>query len=296
MNPKFKPLLADDVDFAKLNFSLGLLGSPKLDGIRAIGGDGILISRSLKPIPNLFVQELFRLAKDLDGELIAGDPTSPTVYIDTYRAVMKKDGEPDVTFYVFDHVGSPTAPYIDRRNLAAEALRRMGKLAKVVLLEQIPLSSLEAVNNYEAEKLALGYEGIMLRAQGHQYKFGRATATSNTLLKVKRFTDSEATIVGFEEEMENRNAATVNALGHTERSSHAENKFGKGRLGALICELPSGARFNIGTGFSHAVRQEIWDQRDKALGKQVVFKHFLVGAIDLPRFPTFKGFRSPLDL
>jgi len=53
-----------------------LLGSPKLDGVRALMFEGVLVSRSLKAIPNVFLQKkaLADVAHGLDGELIVGDP------------------------------------------------------------------------------------------------------------------------------------------------------------------------------------------------------------------------------
>ena len=98
----FRPMLADTAtDISKLKFPL--LVSPKLDGIRAIVIDGILMSRSLKPIPNRYVQNLFsRLPNGTDGELILGNPTEDP-YRATVSAVMSEDGKPDVYFYVFDN-------------------------------------------------------------------------------------------------------------------------------------------------------------------------------------------------
>lgn len=77
----FKPMLGKDADFNKLRFPL--LASPKLDGVRAIIINGVVMSRSLKPIPNKHIQTLFADCEYLDGELIVGDPTSKTVYKDT---------------------------------------------------------------------------------------------------------------------------------------------------------------------------------------------------------------------
>jgi DNA ligase-1 len=116
------------------------------------------------------------------------------------------------------------------------------------------------------------------------------------LIKVKQFTDDEATVIGFEEEFENLNEATVNALGHTERSSHQANKRGKGTLGALVCVTKDGAEFRIGTGFKRDERQALWDRRDTLPGSTVKFKSFLIGVKVAPRFPTFLGFRDSIDM
>ncbi|HQG29101.1 MAG TPA: ATP-dependent DNA ligase, partial [Candidatus Ozemobacteraceae bacterium] len=99
-----------------------------------------------------------------------------------------------------------------------------------------------------------------------------------------------------EERMHNANEATVNALGHTERSSHKENKSGRGDLGALILTTEDGLEFNCGTGFDNATRREIWDNRDQYMGQFAKIKSFLIGVKDKPRFPVFLGFRDASDM
>ena len=86
----FRPMLASHCkDTSKLKFPV--LVSKKLDGVRASMQGGILLSRSLKPIPNVHVQEMFKgLPEGLDGELIFGDPCSPTAYRDTVSIVIDR--------------------------------------------------------------------------------------------------------------------------------------------------------------------------------------------------------------
>lgn len=302
----FKPLLAKEADFSLIDTWVTDTGaaawciSPKLDGIRALVHQGVVMSRKGIPIPNAHVQALFGRPEfeHLDGELIVGEPNDPDVYTRTYSGVMKSTGAPKVHLFVFDHTERPCLDYA-QRHLAARRVV-FGNIADpVYMLDQHPVASEEECRKMEEFFLAGGYEGAMLRRMfgpKSQYKFGRSTAREGTLLKVKRFTDSEATIVGFEEEMANNNEAVKDALGHTKRSSHAENKAGKDRLGALVCELPNGVRFNIGTGFDAKQRESFWYHRQDLLGRLVTFKHFEIGAQEAPRFPVFKGFRDPIDL
>jgi DNA ligase-1 len=49
---KFKPMLASDCGGIE-NVRFPVIASPKLDGVRALVIDGALMSRSLKPIPNV---------------------------------------------------------------------------------------------------------------------------------------------------------------------------------------------------------------------------------------------------
>lgn len=149
----------------------------------------------------------------------------------------------------------------------------------------------------EEHYVSLGYEGVMLRHPDGLYKHGRSTAKEGWLLKLKRFEDGEARVVGFTELMHNANEAKLNELGHLERSSHKAGKVGKQTLGALtVKDLKTGVEFEIGTGFTASQRQELWNVGDNLLGRVVKYKSQPTGVKDKPRFPVFLGFRDPRDL
>lgn len=286
------PMLADK---APANIQFPILASAKLDGVRGIVEKGVLISRSGKPLPNRQLQVYFANHPELnglDGEVIVGDPTAKDVYRRTNSEVMSRDGNPDFTFYVFDDVTNPSWPYSRRAKMMATKWAD-----RVQFIEQKLIANQDELTIYEEQALALGYEGLVLRAPEGHYKFGRSTAKEGLLLKLKRFADDEATVVGFEEEMENTNVATKDAFGHTERSSHKDGMVGKGRLGALVVkDVKTGVQFQIGTGFDAAERATFWQQRQKLVGKIAKYKHFTVGVKDLPRFPVFIGWRDKIDM
>ena len=102
MTKQFTPMLAAKLDFAKLRFPVD--ASPKLDGVRGLVRGGVVVSRSLKPLPNKRLQLKFGRPEleGYDGELIVGNPWSPTVYNDTIREVMTIDGPCTADYYVFD--------------------------------------------------------------------------------------------------------------------------------------------------------------------------------------------------
>ena len=291
---KFKPMLAascDDID--QLRYPL--LATQKIDGIRCLIIDGVAMSRSLKPIPNRYIQSIIgkREYNGLDGELVVGSSFQQAT-----SGIMSSDGEPDFTYHVFDLWDRAGATYYDRD----EDLRlHVAVLAspRVVALQTVAITSREELDTYSAEQLALGHEGIMVRSPSSPYKQGRATFKEGYLTKIKPFSDSEATVVGFEERMHNANTATTNALGRTERSSHKENLVPMGTLGALICSNQAkwpGVTFNIGTGFDDATRAYIWANRDRAIGTTAKFKYQAIGTVDKPRIPVFEGFRSAEDM
>jgi DNA ligase-1 len=286
-----KPMLACK-DASKIRFPV--YASPKLDGIRALVRDGVVLSRTLKPIPNQHVQRLFGRPEleGFDGELIVGAPYGDDVMQRTTSGVMRIEGEPDVTYYVFDLWDCPDVVFTDRY----EVLRENRKIASVLLLTQEKILTQNQLDEYEAECIAEGYEGVMVRDPYGKYKYGRATAKEGYLTKIKRFEDSEAVVVGVEELMHNDNEATTDNLGHTKRSTHAAGKRPAGVLGALVCETPAGVRFNIGTGFSAEQRALLWD-KPELIGKYAKYRHFAVtGVKDAPRFPVFLGFRHPEDM
>jgi DNA ligase-1 len=285
-------MLATDADLTKLRFPL--LASAKLDGIRAVVRDGVVYSRSNKPIPNKYVQRLFADFEHFDGELIVGDPCSKTVYRDTVSHVMSNDKEGfHVNFFVFDSVRDLSADYRERLRWLAEASENN---IGIVLHEQVEMRSLDELLEYEEECLEDGYEGLILRDASAPYKNGRSTVKEGYLLKLKRFQDAEATVVGFEERMHNGNEATTNELGRTRRSSHQAGKSGRGDLGALVCRTSEGIEFNIGTGFTDSERERVWLDRDQFLGRLAKFKFFPVGVKEAPRHPVFLGWRDGSDL
>jgi len=282
----FKPMLASAADLEKLRFPL--FASPKLDGVRAIVLDGKVMSRSLKPIPNLSAQYLFKHFEHYDGELIVGDPCAKTCYAETVSGVMRISGTPKVKFYVFDSVSKPAAPYGERRPMCAQ-------FQNIVEVPQYHLTSIDEVLKLEDKFLAQGFEGMILRDPEAPYKYGRSTVNEGYLLKLKRFTDSEFEVVGFEERLHNGNEAKLDELGRMKRSSHKENKSGLGDLGALVLQ-GDGFTFSCGTGFDDATRKYLWATRDTLIGRMAKIKHFEVGAKIAPRHPVFLGFRDSLDM
>jgi DNA ligase-1 len=292
----FKPTLAVNADFAKIQYPV--YASPKLDGIRCSIVGGKALSRTLKPIPNkhIYGQLSNHSLNGLDGELIVGSPTSPTCYNESVSNVMAFDKTPNYTYYVFDH-HELNGSFARRFQELLASLGQWGKYPQICLLEQNLLANKDDMLAYEAAKVEEGYEGIILRSPEAPYKFGRSTVKEGYLLKVKRFEDSEAEIIGFEEELKNGNAAETNELGRTKRSTAAAGLSGKGTLGAFqVRDVVTGVEFSIGTGLTAAQRGLFWQRQDEYVGKLVRYKHFPIGAKDRPRHPVFTGFRDRRDL
>ena len=286
----FRPLLAATVDLEKVKFPCYV--SPKLDGIRVLGMNGKAMTRSMKELPNRYIQSIFAsgIYDGLDGEIIVGPPNATDVYRTTNSAVMSKAGEPNFTYHVFDRWDRPYITFEARLN----ELRQMPAPYNVVLVRQVRVSH-EGLLEMENEWLNEGYEGLMGRSIDGVYKNGRATMKEGILWKLKRFADHEYEVIGFEERMHNGNVATVNALGYTERSSHQAGMVPMDTLGALVLKHDAGP-FRCGTGFTDEQRAQIWANRDTLVGRMAKIKHFEIGVKDLPRFPVFLDFRAQEDM
>jgi DNA ligase-1 len=302
MTYALKLMLAGKVqDIEQLRYPV--LGSPKLDGIRATVFDNFLYSRKMKRIPNINVQKMFglRVLEFADGELIVGSPTAPDAFNQTSSVIMSDDVKhPEIKFYVFDRI--PMERPMGFHDRLRDLQRRLEgtrpyEHGRVVVVPHQLISNADELRAAEEGWLEAGYEGAMIRSLDGPYKHGRSTWREGHLLKLKRFQDSEAKVLGFVEQMHNENEQTRDVLGRSKRSSHKAGKRGAGVLGALVVrDRKTGVEFEIGTGFDAAQRRDIWMARDAHLGLWVKYKFFPGGVKNKPRFPVFVGFRDKRDM
>lgn len=279
-------------DLTSLKFPL--LASPKLDGIRFIIFNGFAYSRNLKRIPNRRIQTVAKtLPHGLDGELISGSPTSPDAWNRTQSCVMKADSTDAFCFHAFDIVADE--PFLDRFTAVRSWCLSNGAHHICYVPHKI-IRSFEELAQYEGKCVREGYEGVMLRSLDGPYKYGRSTAREGSLLKMKRFDDAEARVIGVVEKMHNDNAATKDELGRTKRSSAKAGKRPAGTMGALKCRWLNGIEFELGTGFSDEERSRLWADR-KNFKNWPPRKHKYQGLTPdgKPRFPVDLGFRDPVD-
>ena len=289
MNPDFKPMLAGTLhDWDALTYPQ--LATPKLDGIRCVIRDGVPLTRSLKPVPNRYITSLLRGYPSFDGELTCG-----RTFQSSTSAIMSEDGEPDFTYTIFDLSEPPDVMYRQRMGQLhiAESVFAARHLR---FLYPVEVHSRRELEDLCARHLEWGYEGTMIRTPSGLYKYGRSTEREGWLLKIKPMEDAEATIIGFEEQYRNTNAATRNALGRLERSSHQAGLVAKGTLGKILVTNKQFGDFSIGTGFDDALRSELWAHPKQYLGRKVKFKYQNYGIKDKPRLPVFLGFRDARDL
>ena len=282
MSEQFSPMLAAKAPanlralFKDLPKGVQIVVQPKLDGVRALVRGGIVLSRSLKPIPNTYVQQQFGRPEfeGLDGELIVGSAKDGQTFRRTTAAVMSRAGDiPDLTFYVFDKLDWDGSPYRARRmdfvsvtaSWPAWSARRT-----IFPIEQHDVKTADELLAHYADFLSQGYEGLILRRDDAPYKFGRSTQTEAYLLKLKPTQDAEAIVIGVV--MRPR----------------------EGGLSALCCRNSEGQEFYIGTGFSDLDRLNMPDLN--LIGRIVKYAYSPGQYTAAPRHPVFLGFRDKRDL
>jgi DNA ligase-1 len=236
--------------------------SEKLDGVRAYWDGTTLISRLGNPFhaPDWFLAGL--PGTPLDGELWVGRRAFQRT-VGIVRRQDRTDLWKEVAYVAFD-APALDAPFEDRLASVRDHVARSGA-PYLRAHEHAVCTGLDHLRAELARVEALGGEGLMLRRPASRYEVGR----SLTLLKVKSFRDAEARVVG-----------------HQPGSGRH-----KGRLGALLVELPGGTRFAVGTGFSDAERAA-----PPPVGAVTTFRYQELSDGGVPRFPSYVGVRIDVTL
>lgn len=289
-----RPLLSCEVPLDKVKFPIYI--STKFDGIRALVIDGVVYSRSLKPIRNKHVQKLFGKPEynGFDGELIVGDIYAKDVFQKTTSGVMSEDGEPDVTYYVFDIFTNNTETYKERLYALNDKLV-LDQFPNVVATQQLYIKTKEELTELLSKEKVKGGEGLIGRNPNGVYKYGRSTPKEQLSIKFKFFEQCEFEVVGFNERMHNTNEQKRDELGYAERSSSKDGMIPTNTLGSLVLKYGDDT-FNCGTGFDDKLRKEIWDNKETYLGKLASIRYMSVGMDKLPRCPSWLGWRDLEDL
>lgn len=159
---------------------------------------------------------------------------------------------------------SPTASGAGLQFLAFDCLRFpdepfSARLARIPSSLRVEHSAIPAtgVAEFEGRMVASGFEGAMLRDPQAPYQPGRHRGT----LKVKSFETAEAHVVG-----------------HGDRN--------------LDLVTSEGVRFSVASGLTEEDREDL----ARFVGQVVSYSFFPTAGHTAPRFPVFRGVRSPLDM
>ena len=285
-----KPMLAQNVgDYSRIKSDdWPLYIQPKLDGVRCLiqyeplGNRITAYSRTGKEWKNIdhIIQELKPFfAKHpnviLDGELYNHDlkkdfekiislvrKTKP-MYHDRVESEMK------VQFHCYDII-EESSPFHLRHKFIHdnfECKYREYPYPSVRPLNFVTVNNIKEVELNHEDFLELGYEGSILR-QNKPYECKR----SWTLMKIKDFSDAEATIVGY-------------VKGKGKRT---------GTLGKFLMIDDEGIEFGCppGKGYTYKMMGDMLENVHDYIGKRATFTYFERTKAGSYRHPLFKGLRN----
>lgn len=232
--------------------------SEKLDGVRAYWDGKKFLSRlgNSYNAPEWFTKGL--PDTPLDGELWVGRKKFQRC-VSIVRQKDPHDEWRDVQYLVFD-APSEKGPFEDRLAYIDRYMKKHAP-AYARFHEHVICKGTSHMREELKRVEGLGGEGLMMRRPGSSYEVGR----SYTLLKVKSFHDAEARVIGHQE---------------------GTGKH-KGRLGALLVEMPNGTRFAVGTGLSDAERKS-----PPSVGSIITYRYQELSDGGVPRFPSYVGIRT----
>ena len=273
-----KPMLAHKFDDNRVDWSQPVYIQPKLDGVRCLFTKDGAYSRTGKKFMNLAHIELalipfFKEQPDvvLDGELYNHELKHDFEKIISLVRKQKPtandrlEAKELVQFHVYDYFDSV---------IYDSYKTRMHQLVNSAIYDvQIKYVPAYLVDSYNYARkmhddfLEKGYEGSIIRLDG-LYKHGR----SYDLMKFKDFSDTEATIIGYE-------------TGKGKR---------EGTLGKFIMQDDDGNKFGCppGKGYNYKDLTNMLNNIGEYIGKRATFTYFQRTQAGSYRHPLFKCIRN----
>jgi DNA ligase-1 len=274
-----KPMLAHKVNDKKIDFTKPVFIQPKLDGVRCIFTKYGAYSRTGKQFHNLQhlelrLKEFFKLNPDvqLDGELYnhaLRDDFEQIISLVRKQKPTDEDrlnAQKLIQYHVYDYI-VPFIGYEARLDwLLSNKVLWWGNVIIPVETHRVYKYE-EAANMHYDGFLKQGYEGSILRLNG-AYEQKR----SYNLQKFKDFSDTEATIIGYEA---------------------GKGKF-TGLIGKFFMVDDDGNEFGcpIGKGYNYSDRRYILDNIHDYMGKVATFTYFERTKAGSYRHPLYKTLRN----
>jgi len=264
VNKQTKPQLQHGVSYSPVEDITNYLVSEKLDGVRGYWDGNQLFTRQGKRI---FSPEWFTRhwpANPMDGELwMARGQFQPLLSCVTRHKPDEVETSScwrQVSFKVFDLTNS--AKTFTQRFERIKQLVVASSSPYLSFIKQQQITTIVALENTLSAVINKGGEGLMLHHANAFYTIGRNPA----VMKLKRYQDTEATIIGF---------------------SEGKGKY-QGKVGALIVKTSSGVTFKIGSGLSDVLRS-----KPPAIGTLISFKYNGLTQAGIPRFARFWRIKTP---
>jgi DNA ligase-1 len=310
-----KPQLAEDALIEQIRFPC--IVQPKFDGVRALNINGTLTGRSLDPFQGFGVTAYFsqRDFKGFDGEMVLGpNPLSTDRLCNRTSGAMGKfkgiTEMADLHWWIFDDFTYPSMPYEDRYELAADRVARLDH-PRIHIFPSDRVGNRAKLDRLIAGHLDNGAEGTMVKNPFAIFKSGRATQSGQENWRIKPWSHAEILVTKIVEGEQNTNAAKLNTLGQTERSSSKKGKVKNGQIGSLRGPLLAdilhpitrelllsrGTMVTVGSGEMSVKEATYWFQHQELILNHIVtFKFMPHGMKDAPRMPTFKSKRLKEDM
>ena len=276
-----KPMLAHKFDNNRVEWSLPVYIQPKLDGVRCLFTKDGAFSRTGKQFKNLAHIELalmpfFKQQPDivLDGELYNHklkrdfEKIISLVRKQKPTADDRLDAQHLVQFHVYDYFDG--VRYDSYKTRMQNLYNSDVNIYNPKVIQTVPAQLVDSYNyarDLHATYLREGYEGSIIRLDG-LYKHGR----SYDLMKFKDFSDTEATIIGYE-------------TGKGKRT---------GTLGKFIMLDDEGVQFGCppGKGYNYKDLAEMLNNITDYIGKRATFTYFQRTQAGSYRHPLFKCIRN----
>ena len=273
-----KPMLAHKFDNDRVDWSQPVYIQPKLDGVRCLFTQDGAYSRTGKKFMNvrhieMALKPFFDQQPDvvLDGELYNHKLKHDFEKIISLVRKQKpteddrRDAQHLVQFHVYDYFDG--VKYDSYKTRMQQLVTSDIYDAQIKYVPARLVDSYNYARNIHATFLSEGYEGSIIRLDG-LYKHGR----SYDLMKFKDFSDTEATIIGYE-------------LGKGKRT---------GTLGKFIMLDDEGVEFGCppGKGYSYKDLAEMLKNVTDYIGKRATFTYFQKTNAGSYRHPLFKCIRN----
>ena len=273
-----KPMLAHKYDDSRVDWSQPVYIQPKLDGVRCVFTKDGAFSRTGKQFKNVAHIELallsfFKHSPDviLDGELYNHKLKNDFEKIISLVRKQKPtaddrlDAQHLVQFHVYDYISAPV--YDSYKTRMQQLVTSDIYDAQIKYVPAKLVDSYNYARDLHATFLSEGYEGSIIRLDG-LYKHGR----SYDLMKFKDFSDTEATIIGYE-------------LGKGKR---------QGTLGKFIMLDDEGIQFGCppGKGYTYKDLANMLLKVNDYIGQRATFTYFQRTKAGSYRHPLFKCIRN----
>ena len=275
-----KPMLAHKFDKSRVDWNEPVYIQPKLDGVRCLFTKDGAFSRTGKQFMNVKhieedLKHLFEACPwiALDGELYNHDLKDDFEKIISLVRKQKPTDEDRsearrlTQYHVYDYTNTSMSNVVNYRYRLDQLTCSNIYSSSIHYVETKRVKSMKAAKDFHTKRLAEGYEGSILRTNT-PYKHGRSFG----LMKFKDFSDTEATIIGYE-------------VGQGKRT---------GTLGKFVMKDDDGVEFGCppGKGYTYKDLADMLCNIQDYIGRRATFTYFQRTKAGSYRHPLYKCLRN----